>query len=305
MDKVLRPESWDDYIGQEKLKSRLDVHIVSAFEQEKPMHSTFLYAPPGYGKTSLATVIASRLTDPIVSITMPIKEQQFVRLLRDFEGGILFLDEIHRAPPWEQEALLTLVDEDYYEDSKGRQTHIGWATIIGATTEREKIIPPLYDRFVIKPEFEKYSEEEMAQILGGIATRLDLKLSEEQFMELGGAATGIPRRARELMLSAKDLQIAYGRPPTTDEILDHCQVDREGLTSEHKTYLRTLDNVGGRAGLTVLSNMTRMSEPTLKEIERVLIERRMIEFTPAGREMTGRGFKVLKGTKVSPRGTGG
>ena len=188
----IRPETWDDYVGQEAMKDRLAVHISSALIREETLDHILLTGPPGCGKTSLASIIATEFGEPFTSFLMPIKEKALLLFLRQRHGVVLF-DEIHRLSVKQQEALLPLVEDGYYQLDNGDRVYADNLTIIGATTEPEKIIPPLFDRFPIKPPFDDYTADEMRDIVHRMAYASGIELDDMQAAVLGSAAGGVPR----------------------------------------------------------------------------------------------------------------
>lgn len=296
---VLRPQSWDDFIGQEALKSRLQIHIDAARREARPLDHIFLYGPKGMGKTSLAAVIAEDKPEALTSLKMPMTEPALLRSIRRFQGGILFLDEIHALSRQLQEFLLPLIEDGYVQDKRGRKTYVPWLTVIAATTERDKVIGPLYDRFHIKPPFSPYTDDEMGLIVQKMAEKLNVTVSEDTAFDLGRATGGVPRIARTLVLAARDLQVVHARrkPAAAEEILDFCCVDPDGLSAEHVRYLENIDYLGGTAGQKNLEMMMQMPPNAIREIERLLVVRNLIEYTSQGRELTPAGYERLHPSK--------
>lgn len=298
----LRPQTWDDYIGQTRLKHTLETSILAAVIDERPLGSVFLYAPPGAGKTSLAEIIAARVGDPILTIpsgSMTMK--QVLNAIRSFPGGIIFFDEVHRWSNKDQESLLTLVLEGKLTVD-GRYVEHDWLTVIAATTEKAEVIEPLRDRFEITPVFDPYTDDEMAGIVKSIADRVGVTLTPECHMILGKACAGTPRAARNLVLNARDIARAYDKTPTATEVLEYARIDTSGLSHEHYEYLQALKAAGGTCGMSNLRNLLRCSEADLRQLERLLMDQRLIMFESTGRELTAEGWrKVNAGTTGSPR----
>ena len=294
MTDTLRVTSWKDFIGQERLKERLDVHIKAALKQQRRLDHVLLVGPPGFGKTSLGTVIAMRMSQDLIERTMPLTERTVTEIVRQ-ETGILLLDEIHRASKREQESLLPLLEFGYIQDKRGR-TFACELTIVGATTEPEHIIPPLYDRFVIRPDFDDYTEDEMGQIVASMAVKASVQFDATTARLLGNATGGTPRRAGQFVLAARDL-LAIGKPAFAQDILALCRVDEEGLTWQHHQYLAALDQSGGIAGLKPLQNLLRLNETVVRELERLLLKRQYIMYASTGRELTGLGYKKVNSLK--------
>lgn len=288
----LRPD-WDGFIGQQKLKRRLDVHITAAVNDERTLDPVFLAGPPGFGKTSLAVIIAERLGVPLTTVKMPVTERALISALRAFRGpGVFFMDEIHALPKGLQEMLLPVVDRSTVVNKRGWEFALEGIMLVAATTERDKVIKPLYDRFPIKPEFGEYSDDEMNRIVTGMAHRAGVKLPKPVMSSLGRAAGGVPRNAEQLVFAARDLR-ASGTDPTLAEILTLVEIDQDGLNATHVRYLRSLAEGGGMMGQKTLEMLLRTSPAVLRETERLLISRKYIEYTPSGREITPEGVRRL------------
>ncbi len=288
----LRPKQWDDYVGQDRMKRELEIRIDSAIKDDRPLDHILLSGPPGAGKTCLAEIIAEKLGEPIEIVTMPIGLKALIRLVQNFSGIVLF-DEIHRCSPKEQEVLLPLLEFGYVSDASGRKIKNEWLTVVGATTEKQKLIEPLVDRFEIKPEYDDYTDEEMTRIVMSMATKANLTIDEETAATFGKAAAGTPRRARQFILGYRDLQNSTGEVPTGDEVLDLCQTSWDGLTTNHVRYLETLYALGGSKGVDVLVSLMRQPKPLVIELERLLIQRGLIVFGERGRELTQVGQKRI------------
>lgn len=296
----LRPTEWDDYIGQDRMKAELAVRIDSAIADERPLDHVLLAGGPGAGKTSLAEMIAVRLDEAFHIVTMPINQTALIRLVHDFEGVVLF-DEIHRCSTKEQESLLPLLEFGYVSDTKGTKHKAEWLTIIGATTERQKLIEPLVDRFEIKPEYEDYSDEQMAQIAASMAEKAGFVLPEDMAVEFGQAAAGTPRRVRQFILGYRDLCNTRDSVPSTRDVLDLCQTEWDGLTTNHIRYMETLKHLGGTKGVDVIVSLLRQPRPLVMEWERLLIQRGLIEFGEKGRALTDLGHDRIGSVAVRSR----
>jgi Holliday junction DNA helicase RuvB len=293
-----RPADWDSYIGQTKLKRRLHLHLQSCLDRmERPDH-ILLVGPPGCGKTSLADLIAEEACMPLEHLFMPVKRTSLQRLVR-FHSGIVFLDEIHAMAPRDQEMLLPLLEDGYIQLESGMRVENHDLTIVAATTEPEKLLAPLYDRFPIKPQFEEYTDEEMGLIIMGMAAKEDLELDKGQAVRLGRATGGVPRLARMIVRAMIDLNTTK-----VTDILKLLELTEDGLTSQHSQYLTVLYSAGGTSGLDMLSAHLRLPKTTLVDLERLLVKRNLIEYTPRGRTLTGKAVQQLKGSKGNNNGKG-
>jgi Holliday junction DNA helicase RuvB len=295
-----RVKTFDSYIGQEKLKARLQIHVDAAVKEHRELPHVLLCSPPGYGKSSLAAIIADQLGDPFESYTMPLKPKVLASILRQSPGGVLMLDEIHRASVSEQESLLTLLEGGYYQLADGRRIYAPGLTIIAATTEPEKIIPPLFDRFPIKPKWEDYEDVDMAQIVGGMAGKIGIEFEELPLHALGKATGGVPRNAKAIVLAARDL-IDTANTANVETILDLAGLDPDGLSTNHLDYLYALHGLGGQAGMATLSSMLQLHVSILKELERLLVKKGLLQFSSSGRELTIAGFAKASDNQPKPR----
>lgn len=296
----LRATDWSDFIGQTHMKERLDVHISAAIQKVQPLPHVLLAGPPGFGKTTLAGIVAKKLDDPFASLTMPMKPAALASFLRQFSGGVLLLDEIHRCSKNQQEDLLDLLLEGYLSMNNGRRIYVKWLTIIAATTEPEKVTPALFDRFRIRPEFDAYEPDEMTEIVYRMAEKIGLRVHDDVISGIAAAAGGVPRNAGNLVQDANDLFLATGKDVTIEDVLRLSRVDPAGFTRTHLDYLAILRTLGGQAGLELVSTMLRRHPSIIREAERLLVERGLVMYGERGRELTSAGWAYGK-TIDNPR----
>jgi Holliday junction DNA helicase RuvB len=297
-----RPEGLDQYVGQEELKHKLSVYIKACNqeEQERPLPHVLLAGPAGYGKTSLAHLIAKELDEPMISLDLSsMNQMQFVSAIRRFEGGILMLDEIHRSSKPQLEMLLTLMDQGFVPTPSGGRVECSWLTVIGATTEPEKLPLPVQQRFTIHPEFVDYSDDEAAQIVSQMAWKAGVEMPSEMAKTLGHACVGTPRIARDLVMAYEALSCSG--VPSVEEVLSLAGVDSEGLGSKHLHYLRALEQMDGLAGERALMAVLQTSSGALRDTERVLLKRRLITLSSRGRCLTALGDVKVRGERVGHR----
>jgi len=289
-----RPETWDEFVGQEELKERLKVHISSAIIRLERMDHVLLVGPAGCGKTTLSALIASSLGYEYARFVMPLTMGALKNLVIQHRGLVMF-DELHRCSPKEQESLLALVEDGWLQMPSGMKIPAQpFFTIVGATTEPDEIIKPLYDRFHIKPSFEDYSDEEMAEIVFRMAIKEDVDITEEFAVQLGRASGGLPRNAEALISLTRDQFHDWGRMPMVEEVLKMAKVTPTGLSRDQVEYLKVLRSVGSIAGIDTLVAHLNLPKSTVVENERLLVRQNLIIYTKSGREITSAGFNVAK-----------
>ena len=297
---ALDPHSWDEFIGQERLKYQLQTHTAAAFAQHRPLSHVLLAGPPGFGKTTLSRLIAEAMTDPLVELQMPISRKFLVHHFRMFEGGVMFLDEIHALSRKDQEILLPVLEQGSIFDDRGREFLIPFLTVVAATTERDKLIKPLHDRFPIRPDFVPYTDVELGAIVARMAERAEVTIDVKMAHDLGKASAGVPRMARHFVAAARDLD-ALDRPVTTEDILELCGVDPDGLTIQHREYLKVLaSQPEGMAGEKTIEMVLQSPTGVIRDLERVLLKRQLIEYTRGGRQLTAEGIAKVQGREIRP-----
>lgn len=288
---LLAPADWDSYHGQEEVKAQLRVRIHSARTRNAPLEPTLLTGPGGAGKTALAQLIAVELGRPLKVLTKPVRTDALIDLLWNF-SGVLFVDEIHqwgaRTSNGGQHALMQLIEDGTLDNAMGTKVALRGLSIIAATTNMERLFPPLLSRFMVQCEYDEYSDAEMSDIVGSMSTQMEgySPMTWQTCCELGRAAAGSPRAARSLVLAARDLH-ASGLPIDTATILAMTGTDPDGLTKAHRRYLTRLAAApNGRAGLTTMSTLTGLPTGQLVAVEALLARRGFIVMGPSGRQIT-------------------
>lgn len=289
-----RPKTWGQYIGQEKTKERLEIAIQASKKRGSRMEHVFLYGPPGSGKTSLASVMAVQMGATFSSYVMPLSEQSLKQMVIQ-NYGVVLLDEIHRASKTQQEALLTLVEDGVLNQKSGFALQNTNLTIVAATTERGKVIKPLYDRFPIKPKFEDYTDDEMGAIAYGMLKKAKLhsKYDMEFARDLGLAAGGVPRNVKSMIVAVRDLiDSGSDTKPSIETVLDIANVTADGLTDFHVDYLIAMGkNSGEGLGIKPLATQLQASEAMVLDAESLLFARNLITYTRSGRQLSPAGWR--------------
>lgn len=291
-DEGMRPADIDEFVGQTLMKDRLGIAIEAAITQSRRLDDIFLVAPPGTGKSTLAELIAKEYLADFVAVTCPTKPDKLFDLIEDLQIGVVFLDEIHAAPPKFQELLQPAMESDRVLITPDNyRIDVSGITFIAATVPefRTKVLQPLQDRFMIKPHFEDYSDADLAVILQSMAKRVGMTLGADVAAGLAGACGGTPRLAKRFVLAARDLGVV-GREVSTKAVLDFVGVDADGFGVEHLELLRTLNGIEGRrASKATLAGLMCMSSQALDDLERPLIKRGYLHVFSGGRRLTDAG----------------
>jgi Holliday junction DNA helicase RuvB len=320
LDRTLRPRTMQEYIGQSRMKENLQVFIRAAKERGEPLDHILLYGPPGLGKTTIAHVIAHEMDLPLKATSGPALEKtgDLVALLTSLEeGGLLFIDEIHRLSPTLEEILYQAM-EDYRLDITigqgvgGRVVKLDLPpfTLLGASTRIGLLTAPLRDRFGIVHHLDFYSQEDLAAILKRAAGILRVDLAPEGAAEIAQRSRGTPRIANRLLRRVRDFaQVEEdGRisGALAEKYLERLEVDRFGLDETDRRLLFTIHEKfeGGPVGLNTLAAAIGEETDTLEEIyEPYLLQIGFLDRTSRGRMITRRARNHLKITSPPDPGS--
>ncbi|MBF0539938.1 MAG: Holliday junction branch migration DNA helicase RuvB [Nitrospirae bacterium] len=309
-DKTLRPKTFEDFIGQERIKSNLSIFIKAAKERKEPLDHVLLCGPPGLGKTTLSNIISNELGVNFKSTSGPVLERagDIAAILTNLaEFDILFIDEIHRLPRIVEEILYPAM-EDFALDivigqgpnARSLKLALPAFTIIGATTRTGLLTSPLRDRFGVINRLQYYETEELELIVRRSASLLDLKISSDAIIEIAKRSRGTPRIANRLLRRVRDFAQIKNNSIVDIEItrssLKALNVDGLGLDEMDRMLLLTIIDKygGGPVGIETLAASLSEDRDTLEDVyEPFLIQQGLIERTPRGRLATRLGFEHI------------
>ena len=310
IEKTLRPQCLDDYIGQEKAKSTLKIYIEAAKQRHDSLDHVLFYGPPGLGKTTLAGIIANEMGVNMKVTSGPAIEKpgEMAAILNNLqEGDLLFVDEIHRLNRQVEEVLYPAM-EDFAIDimigkgSTARSVRLDLPhfTLVGATTRAGLLTAPLRDRFGMIHHMEFYTEDELKLIIKQSAKVLNVKIEDAGATELARRSRGTPRLANRILKRVRDFaQVKYYGVITetvAHTALDLMDVDTLGLDRVDRNILVTIIEKfgGGPVGLDTLAASIGEDAGTIEDVyEPYLLMKGLIDRTPRGRVATQIAYRHL------------
>ncbi len=314
----LRPQDFDSYIGQEKIKNNLKIYIQAANERNEPIDHVLLYGPPGLGKTTLAGIIANSMGRSMKIVSGPAIEYpgEILAIIKQLpKGGVLFVDEIHRLSKPVEEALYSVMEDFAFdaviengEQTTVRRIAVDRFTLIGATTRAGLLSAPLRDRFGIIHRMEYYEPEELAKIVINSARKLSIdKVDPSGALEIGNCSRGTPRIANRILRRVRDYAQVKADGNITKEIVDETlallDIDQKGLDLTDRNILLTMISKfnGGPVGLDTLAAAIGEDSGTIEDVyEPYLVKCGFINRTPRGRVATDYAYSHLNMTKIEP-----
>ncbi|MDE0401269.1 MAG: Holliday junction branch migration DNA helicase RuvB [Candidatus Poribacteria bacterium] len=297
----LRPKTLNEFIGQEKAKEQLRIHIEAAKQRSEALEHVLLVSPPGLGKTTLARIIANEIQSNFKQAIGPVMEKlDLASTLTNLEkGDILFIDEIHRVKGYVQESLYPAM-EDYQLDltigqgpgSDVMQVPLDPFTLVGATTREGLLAGPFRDRFGIRIHLDYYAAEDIQQAIRINSEKLKINIAEDAEYALARRSRGTMRIANKLLANVRDYAEVKGDGilslEIAEEALEFFDIDERGLNTQDYAYFQTLiENFSGRAGLKALAVALSEDERTILEVyEPYYIKEGFLALTPGGRVAT-------------------
>ena len=320
-DQNLRPLRFEDFVGQNKMKTNLRIFIEAAKIREEPLDHVLLYGPPGLGKTTLAHIISRELDSDIKVTSGPVLEKagDLAGVLTNLnDGDVLFVDEIHRLNANVEEYLYSAMEDfkidimiDRGANARSIQLALPRFTLVGATTRAGLLTSPLRDRFGVVNRLDYYPPADLFIIIKRSASIMNIQIEEEAAEEIARRARGTPRIANRLLRRIRDFAQIEGdgviNHPITKSSLLKLDVDDRGLDEMDKRILLTVIEKfnGGPVGVNSLAVAVGEESDTIEELyEPYLIQEGFLNRTARGRQVTNLAyshFGIDKNSSAQPK----
>jgi len=303
LEVTLRPQVFEDFPGQDKVKQKLKVFTMAAKKRQQPMDHALLCGPPGLGKTTLAHILANTLGADFKSTSGPAlhKKGDLAAILTSLKpGSVFFIDEIHRLNRDVEEYLYSAM-EDFYIDivtgeglgARSMRFPLAPFTLVGATTRAGLLKAPFRDRFGIIERLSFYDRDALITILKRSASLLNIRLADTGADQIARRSRGTPRVANRLLKRVRDYADVHGDGHVDAKIaefaLNELEVDQLGLDPMDRRILSLIQDkyAGGPVGIETLSAALSEESDTLEEVyEPFLLQEGLIQKTPRGRMIT-------------------
>lgn len=306
----LRPQTLDEFVGQDQVRARLEVSIGAAKARNETLGHCLFSGPPGLGKTTLANIIAKAMGTSLVVTSGPAidKAGDLAGILTHLKtGDVLFIDEIHRLNRTVEEYLYPAMEDfnldlmiDSGPNARSVQVKLNRFTLIGATTKSGLLTAPLRSRFVFTSRLDYYDAQVLQSILTRTSRILNLEIDQEGLLEIAARARGTPRIANNLLRWVRDFAQMRIKGSITKEVvnqaLEMLAIDHKGLDEMDKKILQVMieHHNGGPVGLNTIAVALGEEKHTIEEVyEPYLIMQGFLKRTPRGREVTALAYDHL------------
>lgn len=306
----LRPQSLDDFVGQDAIRDRLEVLIGASKQRGEPLGHCLFSGPPGLGKTTLANILAKAMGTNLVVTSGPVIEKagDLAGILTSLKtGDVLFIDEIHRMNRSVEEYLYQAMEDfaldlliDSGPNARSIQVKLNQFTLAGATTRLGLLSEPLRSRFAFTCRLDYYDPPTLEKIILRTARILNFSLDGEGALEIARRSRGTPRVANHLLRWVRDFAQMRTNNQVNQEIVDRAlrmlAIDERGLDEMDKKMLRVMIDhyQGGPVGLNAIAASIGEEPNTIEEVyEPYLIMEGLLRRTPRGREVTALGYQYL------------